>query len=317
MRYILGLPTDHVESIDQFGTSQAIVEMATTAETLGFSGVFVTDHPAPPKSFLDTGGHHTLDPMITLAAAATSTKKIKLLTNLYIVAYRNPLLAAKMVASLDNLSLGRLILGVGAGYLKEEFQATGADYENRGQLLDDHIEIMKKAWTGNPVSTKGYNFEAKKIISLPTPVLQNGHPSPPIWVGGNSKNALERVARFGEGWIPMATPKGIEKFVKTTAITDMTALAKRINDLMEIWERHERKSKPSISIEPWDAGRLGSKKWDSNKYLERVEELSEMGVTHIPVMLSSIGRGYDATRSEFLESVNEYAQLIGINEVNL
>ena len=226
MRYILGLPTDHVESIDQFGTSQAIVEMATTAETLGFTGVFVTDHPAPPKSFLDTGGHHTLDPMITLAAAATSTKKIKLLTNLYIVAYRNPLLVAKMVASLDNLSLGRLILGVGAGYLKEEFQATGADYENRGQLLDDYIEIMKQAWTGNPVSMKGYNFEAKKIISLPTPVLKDGDSSPPIWIGGNSKNALERVARFGEGWIPMATPKGIEKFVKTTAITDMTALAK-------------------------------------------------------------------------------------------
>ncbi|MEE3015349.1 MAG: LLM class F420-dependent oxidoreductase [Actinomycetota bacterium] len=317
MRYILGLPTDHVESIDQFGTSHAIVEMATTAETLGFSGVFVTDHPAPPKSFLDTGGHHTLDPMITLAAAATSTKKIKLLTNLYIVAYRNPLLVAKMVASLDNLSLGRLILGVGAGYLKEEFQATGADYQNRGQSLDDYIEIMKQAWTGNPVSMKGYNFEAKEIISLPTPLPRNGHSSPPIWIGGNSKNALERVARFGEGWIPMATPKGIEKFVKTTAITDMAALAKRINDLMEIWELHGRKGKPFISIEPWDAGQPGSKKWDSNKYLERLEELSEMGVTHIPVMLSSIGRRYEATRSEFLETVNEYAQLIGINEANL
>ena len=134
MRYILGLPTDHVESIEQFGTSQAIVEMATTAETLGFTGVFVTDHPAPPKSFLDTGGHHTLDPMITLAAAATSTKKIKLLTNLYIVAYRNPLLVAKMVASLDNLSLGRLILGVGAGYLKEEFQASMVIVHHTGHV---------------------------------------------------------------------------------------------------------------------------------------------------------------------------------------
>ena len=70
-------------------------------------------------------------------------------------------------------------------------------------------------------------------------------------------------------------------------------------------------------LNPGMLGRLGSKKWDSNKYLERLEELSEMGVTHIPVMLSSIGRRYDATRSEFLESVNEYAQLIGINEVNL
>ncbi|GIR34626.1 MAG: hypothetical protein CM15mP49_00110 [Actinomycetota bacterium] len=178
--------------------------MATTAETLGFTGVFVTDHPAPPKSFLDTGGHHTLDPMITWRCG-NFNKKIKLLTNLYIVAYRNPLLVAKMVASLDNLSLGRLILGVGAGYLKEEFQATGADYENRGQLLDDYIEIMKQAWTGNPVSMKGYNFEAKKIISLPTPVLQDGDSSPPIWIGGNSKNALERravSAKDGFRWPP-------------------------------------------------------------------------------------------------------------------
>ena len=312
MRYILGLPTDHVESIDQFGTSHAIAEMVTIAEGLGYSGVFVTDHPAPPKPFLDTGGHHTLDPMITLAAAATVTTKIQLLTNLYIVAYRNPLLVAKMVASLDNLSLGRLILGVGAGYLKEEFQAAGVDFENRGQLLNDHLEIMKQAWTGNPISTKGHNFEANEIISLPTPIQRTDSSSPPIWVGGNSKNALERVARFGEGWIPMATPKGMEKFVKTTAITDRAALAKRINDLMEIWEQYGKKGKPCISIEPWDAGRFGSKKWDSQKYLERIEELSEMGVTHIPVMLSSIGREYEATRSEFLESVNEYAQFVRI-----
>ena len=113
---------------------------------------------------------------------------------------------------------------------------------------------------------------------------------------------------FRSGWIPMATPKGMEKFVKTTAITDMNALAKRISDLMEIWEQYGRKGKPHISIEPWDAGRFGSEKWNSQKYLERTEELSEMGVTHMPVMLSSIGREYEATRPEFLEAVNEYAQ---------
>ena len=115
----------------------------------------------------------------------------------------------------------------------------------------------------------------------------------------------------------MATPKGIEKFVKTTAITDMAALAKGSMTSWRYGNGMKEKGKPSISIEPWDAGQLGSKKWDSNKYLERLEELSEMGVTHIPVMLSSIGRRYEATRSEFLETVNEYAQLIGINEVNL
>ena len=312
MQYILGLPTDHVESIDQFGTSEAISEIASTVEEIGYAGIFVTDHPAPSKSFLNAGGHHTLDPMVTLAAAATATKKIKLLTNLYILTYRNPFLTAKVVSSLDNLSAGRLILGIGAGYLEDEFLATGVDYENRGQLLNEYLEILGQAWTGNPISAKGQGYDAREIISLPIPSQKTGFSSPPIWVGGNSKNALERVVRFGEGWIPMATPKGMEKFVQTTAITDMAALEKRISILNEKWSKHGRKGKPFISIEPWDAGRFGSKNWEPQKYLERIQEMSEMGITHIPVMLSPIGKEYEATRVEFLDSVNEYAEIVQI-----
>ena len=190
MRYILGLPTDHVESIDQFGTSHNRRNGIPPLKRL--DSRFFRNRPSSTTKVISRHCyHHTLDPMITLAAAATSTKKIKLLTNLYIVAYRNPLLVAKMVASLDNLSLGRLILGVGAGYLKEEFQATGADYQNRGQSLDDYIEIMKQAWTGNPVSMKGYNLKPKKSYRYqpPTP---NGHSSPQ-YGSVVPKNALERV----------------------------------------------------------------------------------------------------------------------------
>ncbi len=312
MQYILGLPTDHVESIDDFGTGPAIAEIASAAEKLGYAGVFVTDHPAPPKSFIDAGGHHTLDPLIALAAAAVSTAKLKILTNLYIAAYRNPLLAAKSVATLDNLSQGRLILGVGAGYLEGEFKAAGVDYQTRGELLNEHLEIITQAWTGNPISASTSQYEAEDIISLPTPFQRSDSSTIPIWVGGNSKNAMQRTARFGEGWIPMPTPKGMERFVKTSAITDVKSLSKKIDDLSGIWESHGRNDKPSIAIEPWDAGRLGTDDWEFHKYQTRLEEFSQMGVTHIPVMLSSIGREFDRSRSEFIDLISEYAQMAGI-----
>ncbi|MCH1512345.1 MAG: LLM class F420-dependent oxidoreductase [Actinomycetota bacterium] len=310
MKYILGLPTDHVESVEQFGTASAIKEMAIAAENLGYFGIFVTDHPAPPASFLKAGGHHTLDPMVTLAAAATVTSRLRVLTNLYIVAYRNPLLAAKAVATLDNLSEGRLILGVGAGYLKGEFAATGVTFDERGDILNQHLEVMRQAWTGEPITATGKNYYAEDIVSLPQPIQRSDSLSPPVWVGGNSKNALERVALFGEGWIPMATPKGIDKFVQTSPITNLDSLARKINVLLEMWDRHGRSGKPSIAIEPWDAGRYGAKNWDPETYLERLTQLSELGVTHVPAMLSDIGRDFTASRVKFLETVESYAQFV-------
>ena len=312
LQYILGLPTDHVESIDQFGTGPAIAEITSTAEKLGYMGVFVTDHPAPPKSFLDAGGHHTLDPMITLASAATSTTKLNILTNLFIVAYRNPLMVAKSVATLDNLSQGRLILGVGAGYLKEEFKAAGVDYQTRGELLNSHLEIMQQAWTGNPVSATNERYEAEEILSLPTPLQRFNSLGPPIWVGGNSNNAIDRVVRFGEGWIPMPTPKGIDKFVHTSPINDLNSLERKISILAERWKQEGRKGKPSIAIGPWDAGHFGTETWDPETYLKRLDQLSELGVTHVPIMLSSLGGDLLKTRAQFLERVDGFARFVGL-----
>ena len=92
MRFILGLPTDEVERHEEFGTTKAVAEMARTAESLGYEGVYVTDHPIPPEKFLQRGGHHALEPTVVLAVAATATTRLRLMTNLYIVGYRNPLL---------------------------------------------------------------------------------------------------------------------------------------------------------------------------------------------------------------------------------
>ena len=119
------LPTHRVEQPEEFVSAAAITEVATAAEAAGFSAVHVTDHPAGDGKWLDTGGHHTLDPFVALSFAAAATSSIRLLTNVYIAAYRNPFLGAKAALSLDVLSGGRLILGTAAGYLKPEFAALG------------------------------------------------------------------------------------------------------------------------------------------------------------------------------------------------
>lgn len=300
MELILGLPTDHVERPEEFCTAPAVAEMASGAESLGFAGVFVTDHPAPPRSFVERGGHHALEPTVVLAVAAAATTRLALVTNLYIAAYRNPLLAAKAVATLDNLSEGRLVLGVGAGYLEGEFDAAGVDFDSRGSVLDEHLAVMQSAWSGRPVTAAGTGYDAVDITSLPTPVTRADGSSLPVWVGGNSMNALRRIVRFGEGWIPLATPGGMDAFVRTAAITTIDELAGRLATLRGLWTEAGRAGSPTVAIEPWDAGRYGTSSWDAAKYRDRIAELEGIGVSHLPVMLSAIGRSFDQDRAGFL-----------------
>ena len=187
VRVSLGLPTHRVDAAQEFVSGDAVAEIARQAEAAGFAAVFVTDHPAPPADWIAAGGHHTVDPFVTLSFAAASTTTLHLQTNLFVPAYRHPLLSAKLVASLDAMSRGRVILGVGAGYLQGEFEALGADFDNRNDVLDHAIRTMRAAWTGDP--TDG-------VLSLPSPAQAGG---PPVWIGGNSTRARARAARF-DGW---------------------------------------------------------------------------------------------------------------------
>jgi alkanesulfonate monooxygenase SsuD/methylene tetrahydromethanopterin reductase-like flavin-dependent oxidoreductase (luciferase family) len=120
------LPVHRVEGGDEFVSGDAIAELSVAAEKAGYDAVSVTDHPFPGDKWLARGGHHALDPFSSLAFAAASTSTLRLHTNLLVLAYRNPWLAAHQVATLDRLSGGRVILGIGAGYLEPEFDAVGA-----------------------------------------------------------------------------------------------------------------------------------------------------------------------------------------------
>jgi probable F420-dependent oxidoreductase len=142
-----------------------------------------------------------LEVLTMLAFVAGRTERLRLVTSVLILPYRNPVLTAKMVATIDVMSEGRVTLGVGVGWLEEEFAALGAtDFARRGAVSDEYLAILRKLWTQSPVSHEGEFYSFKVLRCEPQPVQK---PYPPIWVGGHSRAALRRAARYGDGWHPV------------------------------------------------------------------------------------------------------------------
>lgn len=185
------LPTHRVDRADELVTAAAVSELAVAAEAAGFAACHVTDHPAPDAKWLDAGGHHALDPFVALSFAAAATTTIRLLTNVYIAPYRNPFLSAKSVQSLDRLSGGRFILGTAAGYLKPEFAALGVDFDERNDLFDEALEVMRALWSGDDTAYEGRHFRARGVRLWPTPA---SHPR--RWAGPSRSTSASRPA----GW---------------------------------------------------------------------------------------------------------------------
>jgi probable F420-dependent oxidoreductase len=249
MRFTVGLPVDHVDHIDEFVTGPAIGEMAAAAEEAGFDAVYVTDHPAADDRWLEGGGHHALEPFVGLAFAAAATTTVKLQTHIYVAAYRNPFLSAKSVSTLDALSGGRVILGVAAGYLRPEFGALGVDFDERNELLEECIEVMKRVWTEDSVAIEGKHFTSRSVTMRPRPVSQ---PYPPIWVGGNSKLAMRRAVELSDGWVPFPNPPAAARATKTPAITTIDEFATRVVEAREHAESVARTDPLEVCFAPFE-----------------------------------------------------------------
>ena len=151
----LTLPFDHIDKPDQWLTMDAVRECAQAAEAAGFYSGTVTDHPVPSYRWLDNGGHYAQDPFVMLSMVAAVTTSLRVQTNIIVLPYRNPFITARAVSSLDVFSNGRVILGMGAGYLKPEYKALGVDFDNRNDLMDEYIRAMKLAWTGEELLVWG------------------------------------------------------------------------------------------------------------------------------------------------------------------
>ena len=284
----MGLPTPRAGNEDEFATGEAVAQMAAAAESAGFHAVFVTEHPFPDDEWLASGGHHALDPMVALAFAAAATTTLRLMTNLFIPAYRNPFLSAKAVASLDALSGGRVVLGVGTGYLEPEYEALGVPFEERNDLTDEAIVAMKQAWASDGVVFDGRHFQARGHTMLPRPVQQ---PHPPIWVGGNSKRAIRRAVELGDGWIPLVNPAKAVERRRTPAMETLDDLASRIAYAREHAAAVGREAPLGIMFA------LGGLRFEGG-LVELAGALAELGVTE----LYTAARPVD-TRAEWLAQV--------------
>ena len=296
MKISLGLPTQRVDKLDEFVSAEAIAEMSRAAESAGFDAVFVTEHPFPEKAWMDTGGHHALDPFVALSFAAAATTSIRLQTHLCVLPYRNPFLTAKAVASLDVLSGGRVILGAGTGYLEAEFAALGVDFAERNDLTDEAIVAMKAAWSGEPLTLTGRHFEAHDNFALPRPVQD---PHPPIWIGGNSKRAIRRAVELADGWAPMPNPAQTAARRHSAAMETLEDLKVRIDYAAGHAQSVGRTTPLTV------ASSLGGLEMDTTAtdiddlLVETAEQLAGVGVTYL---YGGVLRPVDS-RAEFLREV--------------
>lgn len=230
MRYTLEYPSELPTAPDDFLRPEVIRDVSKRAEAAGFSAIALSEHPAPSLKWRQSGGHDTLDPIAALSFMAGVTTDIKLMTNLYVLPFRNPYLSAKSLGSLDILSAGRLIAGVGAGYLRSEFAALGVDVDDRSRLLDEALAALRSIWTDPETPVSGEGFTATGPMWLQPPVQR---PHPPIWIGGNTTAAIRRVVQHGNGWMPLIAPAGMASAIGTAALEDATQFGARIAQLRD------------------------------------------------------------------------------------
>ncbi|HKM39366.1 MAG TPA: LLM class flavin-dependent oxidoreductase [bacterium] len=194
-----------------FAKARDNIRIARVAEKLGYDSVWGNDHISTQhyvRAEFDCAPNY-YEPLLTLCAIAENTVSLKVATALLVVPFRHPVMIAKELATLDHLSNGRLIVGVGIGAYREEFEAMmgrKATAINRGQMLDESLNVLSSIFEGESVSHRGQYFDINEVQSYPKPI-QNPFP---FYIGGNSPKGWERTARFGQGWIPaVLTPDEI------------------------------------------------------------------------------------------------------------
>ncbi|MFE7114616.1 TIGR03619 family F420-dependent LLM class oxidoreductase [Streptomyces sp. NPDC057654] len=177
-----------------------LVAVARAADRLGFTYIASCDHVAIPRRLADAMGTVWYDPVATLSYLAAATDRVLLLSHVAVAGLRHPLITAKQYATLDRLSGGRLVLGVGAGHVQEEFEALGVEFGARGAVLDETVDALKAALGPEEFPEfAGERFAFGGLGQAPRPARQ---PRPPIWVGGSSPAAVRRAAVRGDGWLP-------------------------------------------------------------------------------------------------------------------
>ncbi|MFE6131468.1 LLM class F420-dependent oxidoreductase [Streptomyces sp. NPDC056437] len=273
--------TIYAESWEAVAGAEDLAAIARTADRTGFAYIASCDHVAIPRRLADAMSTVWYDPVATLAFLAGITERVLLLSHVAVVGLRHPLVSAKQYATLDHLSGGRLVLGVGAGHVQEEFDALGADFAGRGPVLDETIDALRAALGPEEYPEfAGERFSFSGLGQRPRPV----QPRIPVWVGGSSPAAVRRAALRGDGWLPQGDPRG--KLPGQIARLRQLREEAGIDDPIEIGAITE----PLYVGEPdWETGRrtLTGK---PDAIAESLRAYAAMGVRQIQVRFRSRSR---------------------------
>jgi probable F420-dependent oxidoreductase len=193
------------------GSEQIVDSICRHAEDLGYASIWATDHVVGLDAMRPAYGEFWLEQLTLLTWIAARSSSLRIGTGVLVVPHRHPVLAAKMMATLDLLCGGRLDIGVGTGWSRDEFRALGAEplFERRGAVTDEAIGIMRRGWQGGKLEHHGEHFDFGPIDCEPTPAQR---PHPPLWIGGHSNAALRRTAAYGDRWHPAnISPEDVQR----------------------------------------------------------------------------------------------------------
>lgn len=202
--------TAFVEGWEATAGAEMLASVARATDEAGFGYVAVCDHVAVPVDKAEVMGSEWWDTIATLAWLAGITERVRLLSHVYVPGYRHPLAVAKAWSTLDIVSGGRAVMGVGAGHVESEFAALGVAFTERGAVLDEAIDAVRACFADEVPSHAGERWQFRGLAQRPRPVQPGG---PPIWVGGSSAPAIRRAARRGDGWLPQGplSPEAVDR----------------------------------------------------------------------------------------------------------
>ena len=312
MRYGFYMPTRGATA-----EPDALETLVTRGEALGFSSTMIADHVVFPVKIQSKypytadgrfpGHGDALEQLSLMAFVAAKTQRLRLVTSVMILPYRNPVFTAKALATIDVLSRGRVTVGVGVGWLEEEFQALGAaDFKRRGAVSDEYIRIFKALWTTSPASFRGEFYRFDEIQCLPHPVQK---PHPPIWIGGHSKAALRRVARLGDGWHPVGANPAVP-----LGPSELQALLDEVYRLTEAEGRDPKTLTISYKAPVYDVGKPVAPGVARRPFTGAPEQIREDIDTFARLGVSELIFDFRSeSQTESLDRMERFAQSIGLS----
>jgi probable F420-dependent oxidoreductase len=280
-------------------TPDVIRSAAVRAEQLGYDSVWVSDHVVVPHANVVNFGETIFDPLVTLGVIAGATSRVRLGTTVLIVPYRNAVVTAKMISSLDALSGGRVVFGIGAGWVAAESAALGVPFAERGAMTDEYLLAMQELWTARAPSFAGTYTRFDGLVFEPKPVQK---PHPPIWVGGHSRAALRRTARFGAAWHPINRPPAELRASRAELARLCQANGRAVPPALTL-RNDIRIVRPGQSVPTsTHGGRVLA--GEPAALIDQLAELADCGVEHLVLeFLSADGRELDAQMATFAERV--------------